>query len=101
DLMVNPYIERRHLDAPTLASKSQENLFLRLLFQNYIDELGPENLAFANPDHNGEVNHRLWIEERGRAAHYDQRIMFRSVFRPDGHATHLQHAHHVHVISFE
>ena len=94
-------VKRRHVKAAALSRQRQQQFFFRFVFENRVDQLRPENLAFADANHIGEVGDRFGIQERRRAAHHDQRIVLGSVFRPDRHAAHLQHARHVDVISLK
>ena len=79
----------------------QENFILRFILQNHIDQLGPEDFAFADGNHVGELGDWFRIQKRRRAAHNDQRIVYGAILCPYGHTAHLHHARHIQVVGFK
>ena len=94
-------IERGHIETATLSRQRQQSLFLGFVFQQRIDQFWPEDFAFADADDVGELGDRLRVQKRRGSAHDNQRVVSRSVFRPNRHAAHLQHPGQVDVVSFE
>ena len=70
-VVVNYIVERWYIESPADARQSEQDLSLRMVSEDRVDELKSKYFAFANGNNIGEIGDWLRIEKRCGPAHHD------------------------------